>query len=415
MKQLLCMVFLGLFVGSVSAFEINAGVSGSWFNPNRNGHGFAIEYTEQPGACEQINNQGCLVVYWFVYDEEGNPIFLLGILPVDGNIAEGEMLYFSGQSFGAFSPVPVQMSWGSLRLRFSDCDSGFASYESGFVPPEGAAFDNEGQFPITRLASVGSLSCDKAGRLQAMPDFPAGGVWLGNAISRGFTEDSNALQSRSIAAIVLDDGEAFLFMPEPSVYRGTLSGEDIDVSGTLKAYAGFPAQLFNGRDTGQSKVTVAGAATLEEISEPDRTGMGNAGDYLEGHFDGAGIEGDFTLKYQGSSSRPSDMGRIARCWLPEANTGQSAGPFAIKNDGGFSVTFSDGCRFEGSVSNDLAPWNVYRMSGEITECDFAGSYDGVAAILDRATGDNSQMLFGVDNGTYSLSGVAVRLNDNQCQ
>jgi hypothetical protein len=59
---------------------IGPNYSGSWYNPEQSGHGFSLEYS--------VLNDGTplVVAYWYVYDTEGNPIFLIGMgQPEEGN------------------------------------------------------------------------------------------------------------------------------------------------------------------------------------------------------------------------------------------------------------------------------------------------------------------------------------------
>jgi hypothetical protein len=403
MKKTLWVVVLCLFASPALAFKINSGISGSWFNPQRTGHGFAIEYTEQPGACEQIDGQGCLVVYWFVYDKEGNPIFLLGQLPVVGNVAAGEMLYFSGLQFGPFTPEPVPQSWGSLRLRFPDCESGFARYESGFMPPEGAQFNDSGSFKIQRLAFVSNLDCARAGRADTLPKSPIGGVWQGMALSDDFPGSS---QGRELIMIADAENNVWLFGNSPSLaFQGKLNGDGTELSGTLDAKAVMPSELFDDEKTGSVDVQM----------------NGRAGDFLEGSFNGTGVDADFELGYQPASQRPASMERLSRCWSLRTHSGRTTGPNTkIPQSGEFEVRFNiddDGCPVNFSVAPSGEPWGLYRADATVSECgEFSGEYSGVMAIIDISVpGDDAGLLFALEGDNASLNGGGFRLKPDQCE
>ena len=79
MKRLGLIVTLLLLFHS-AAFAIGPAYSGSWFNPDQNGHGFSLEYSV-------LNDETPIfAAYWYVYDSEGNPIFLPGVgEPEEGN------------------------------------------------------------------------------------------------------------------------------------------------------------------------------------------------------------------------------------------------------------------------------------------------------------------------------------------
>lgn len=421
MKKWIWIIVLTCLTSPAYGFDINAGISGSWFNPNRNGHGFAVEYTEVEGACDQVNNQGCLVVYWFTYNKEGDPIFLLGVLPVDGNVAEGELFYFSGLQFGSFMGNLMQQSWGTLRLRFTDCNGGFAVYESGFVPPEGAPFDQEGQFPISRLAFVSDLECTKAERVKNTPNTLAAGFYFGTAVSRDFSE-GDSLQSASVAAIIRENGEAWFLWPGFSVFHGQLTGDGLALSGQLDAVAGFPGQLGDGETSGTVQITTGEAATIEFLSSTPRPGRARAGDFLEGHWSGLTQEGDFRLTYKVESNRPPELSSVANCWLPRINGSLGTpGGIEIMDNGNFSFEFSDEdgetCGVQGSVQPAGEGWNLFETQVQLSECQHAGSYEGVMVGHGIASsGGPSQLFFITENGSRAfLSADSARLDDDQCE
>lgn len=399
MKKYLSILALCLVASPAIGFEINAGVTGSWFNPARNGHGFAIEYTEQPGACEQINGQGCLVVYWFVYDKEGNPIFLLGQLPVDGNIAEGELRYFSDMEFGSFTPVPIAQSWGTLRLRFSDCESGFANYDANFAPQEGEPFDGDGNFKIQRLAFAGNLDCSRAGRIATLPKSAIGGVWLGTAISTDFTGG----QTRSLIMVADEDNNAWIFGSSPELFfQGSLLGDGANVSGTLDAKAVLPEDLFNGNQTGQVDFEMSG----------------RPGDFLEGTFEGTGVSADFELGYQQESQRPASPARLARCWGAFGTfSGYSANAFKISDSGEFSITLNNDCKLDASAQPAGESWGLYDANATLSNCDeYNGEYAGVLVMIDAGVpGDDGGLLIALEGENASFAGQATLLKPDQCQ
>ena len=54
------------------AFGIGPTYSGTWYNPQQDGHGFSLEYIVQSDGTP------LLLAYWYVYDSEGFPLFLVG-------------------------------------------------------------------------------------------------------------------------------------------------------------------------------------------------------------------------------------------------------------------------------------------------------------------------------------------------
>ena len=52
-----------------TAFVPNAGLTGSWFNPDQNGHGFIFEFIDDT----------TVLPYWFTFDSDGNRTWLFGV------------------------------------------------------------------------------------------------------------------------------------------------------------------------------------------------------------------------------------------------------------------------------------------------------------------------------------------------
>jgi hypothetical protein len=79
----LVLVATAMLLFHTGAFAIGPTYSGSWYNPEQSGHGFSLEYSV-------LSDQTPVVVaYWYVYDSEGNPIWLIGRgEPEEGNTVE---------------------------------------------------------------------------------------------------------------------------------------------------------------------------------------------------------------------------------------------------------------------------------------------------------------------------------------
>lgn len=108
---------------SVGLMELGPAHSGSYFNVNQSGHGFSIEFGElSPGV-------PFAVVYWYTYDDLGNPIFMLGNGTPDGNMVEITFESPVGMKYGEFDPgTVVRESGGTAVLVFSDRDNATFSY-----------------------------------------------------------------------------------------------------------------------------------------------------------------------------------------------------------------------------------------------------------------------------------------------
>ena len=92
-------------VGSARAADgapdIGPAHSGSWYNAAQSGHGFSLEVGQTANGMPQA------VVYWYVYDDRGNPLFLVGQGAPQGNRLEAEFVSPVGMAYGEFDPATV--------------------------------------------------------------------------------------------------------------------------------------------------------------------------------------------------------------------------------------------------------------------------------------------------------------------
>jgi hypothetical protein len=148
-----CYVWLGhaLFTILLTPFtamaqlSITAGISGSWFNPERDGEGFLLE----------VLDENRLAAYWFTYDFFGNQQWLVGVGEIDGDRAIVPVRVTEGGIFGPlFDPNTVQrISWGTLEFSFTSCDRGIVNYRSTLEFGSGTII-------LTRLTELSDLQCN---------------------------------------------------------------------------------------------------------------------------------------------------------------------------------------------------------------------------------------------------------------
>lgn len=144
-------LMLAVAVGSPAAHaykEIDNTISGSWYNAVQPGHGFSF----------QIMTLNQIVVYWYVYNFLGKPMWLVGVGDYQGNTAVVTFYYVEGMVFGDFNPDDNQQQvWGTGVFELYSCDTGFFEYASDFVA-DGESFGSGGM-PIDRLSSISGLEC----------------------------------------------------------------------------------------------------------------------------------------------------------------------------------------------------------------------------------------------------------------
>ena len=132
--------------GSASSFAINPGVSGVWFNADRDGEGVVME----------LLDNGTLNFYWYTYDTDGNQLWLLGTGVIDGDTATlDDVFRTSGPVFGeGFDTADLDVvRWGNASVRFDpDCMGAVLSYAG----PSGYG---SGTLILSRLAGISGLEC----------------------------------------------------------------------------------------------------------------------------------------------------------------------------------------------------------------------------------------------------------------
>ena len=102
---------------------IGSDYSGSWYNEDQSGHGFSMEFGELE------DGSPLAVVYWYTFDDKGNPIFLLGNGVPDGYTLDIQFMSPHGMIYGEFDPDSVDRpDGGTAHFDFSDKDNGTFSY-----------------------------------------------------------------------------------------------------------------------------------------------------------------------------------------------------------------------------------------------------------------------------------------------
>ena len=128
-----------------SAFRVEAGISGLWFDPARDGEGFSVEVLDGDQA----------LVIWYTYDLVGGQLWLIGVGEIDGgSIVVDPLVLTTGTRFGPdFDPDQVERAvWGRLRMDFDDCDHGRFSFE-------GPAGYGSGSHSLRRLGALSGVAC----------------------------------------------------------------------------------------------------------------------------------------------------------------------------------------------------------------------------------------------------------------
>jgi|GEM_PF-183919 len=119
--------------------------SGQWYNPGQPGHGLLLEVL--PG--------GQAFGAWFVFDDMGNPMWMVGMGRISGSDMTLDMQALSGGRFPPhFDAGAVQRTdWGTLVVHFDGCSSATLSWDSRLVR------FGSGSMALRRLTSIDQLGC----------------------------------------------------------------------------------------------------------------------------------------------------------------------------------------------------------------------------------------------------------------
>jgi hypothetical protein len=192
-------------------FVIEDGISGAWYDLERNGEGFLLEILSETRA----------LMYWFTYDTEGRQDWYVAEGEILGNrIVFADLLRVSGGEFGpGFDPGKVvRTAVGSAEFSFSSCDAGAMSW---VIDRDGGG-RRQGRMDLVRLSNIMGVPC---GFIPGAPVYEFGtrsGSWYDPAHSgEGYVLE------------ILRDGRALVywFSFGPEGQRRWFFGIDDDVDG----------------------------------------------------------------------------------------------------------------------------------------------------------------------------------------
>jgi sugar lactone lactonase YvrE len=254
----------------VAGFAVNAGISGTWFDPSHDGEGWLIQVLDADTA----------LIYWFTYAPTGegdDRQVWIGAQPgrIDGgNIVIDGLITTAGPRFGpSFDSADLALTtWGDVTFHFDDCQSGQMSYS-------GAEGYGQGRLDLVRLTSIAGTDCATAQAKGTGVNDRMSGTWFdpshngegwlleilpgGSALSVWFTYDETGRQAWLISL-------------------GTVTGSRIDfdlVQRPVGAFFGstFDPALVNRDNWGsmQFEFTSCNAGTMSYQSSDPNFGSGS--------------------------------------------------------------------------------------------------------------------------------------------
>lgn len=354
----LILLFL-LLAFSVQAIEINPYLSGSWYNPDQDGHGFAVEVL----SAEQS------VFYWYVYNPDGTPTFLIMLADNVGDTMQGTAYHNSGMEWGVFdSTQRTQVEWGTVDITFNDCATATLNYSSTHniagIP------SGSGSIPLTRLASIATMQCS---------DSPLAGIYEGVTTSSDPTEGSF-----QTTLLVSPDGGFYGFTREGDFVFGTweVDGQDFTGTGTL---------FYDDLDLDETiaeQLTIVGKVEAEHRMVLDYSTSG-------GDSGAADLYALHSLYRRGISR--ADLRGDWEVWdiVFEENEAQ----ITIRPNGTLTGGDDFGCVYSGQTSIPDTRFNMFELTVIVSECgDFNGTFTGLGYQFDApGLGEGSSLRILVAN------------------
>lgn len=328
------------------AIEISPHLSGSWYNADQSGHGFSIE----------IASDELTVLYWYVYNPDGTPTFLIGVgQNKTGGRIDLTFYHNTGMRWGVWDPSErAETEWGYGWIDFLDCNHATLGYQSWDLQQQPIPY-GFGSVDLVRLVSIADSKC---------AENRIAGIYQGWLSSEAQDDENPAI------ALLAIDGSLII-----------KSEDHLAVDGGI----------------GQSSGAVypAGRAWSVRTGEPY---------YLS--FDAIGqLVPDYrlALNYQVGDDRGfADFypvthlywrGATLKGLAGEYRTDDSSDLTTITAGGAISGSDSEGCSWSGQISIPDERYNLFDITYTATGCgDIDGTYYGMGFTTDGMALEDNQAI-----------------------
>ena len=337
MKKLLLSLAVALVFLSFDAHpvKIDRHMTGSWYNPAQDGHGFNIE----------VINENLSVFYWYVYNPDGTPTWLVGTgtHEEEGKI-NGIAYHNTGMRWGVFDPLErTQERWGVVTIDFIDCNHATVFYQSDDLAEKSIPF-GFGNIEIERLTSVYKSKC---------AEDPVLGIYKGyfwsNTAERGFPG----------TVLLGAQGGFFGFsMDHKSFFGGhTVNGQEFTAEGS--AYANDTGEIHNINFELNGGLAVEYRLVSQYLIPGIDEGFADLYPATQLYWRGvtlAGLAGDYEVE---------DLSTF------------DEGTASIGTDGVITGIDPAGCTWSGQVTIPDVQFNMFDITLTVSDCgDNNASYDG---------------------------------------
>lgn len=139
---------LGIYAATqrLSGAKLNGSTTGAFYNREQPGYGFQLEFI----------SDNRVFATWYVFDNDGNPLWLAGVGEVDGLTATIDVQRLSGPMFppNFDSDDIISVDAGQLIFNFADCDNTTLNFQSNNEEELGSTV-----IELNRITSIDGFPC----------------------------------------------------------------------------------------------------------------------------------------------------------------------------------------------------------------------------------------------------------------
>jgi hypothetical protein len=132
--------------GVATQFTLNPGITGNWYDPAQNGHGFQFE----------VLDGNVVTMFWFTFDNAGHQAWIGGAGTASGASVDIQGARITNGHFPPnFNPDTVDKPvWGTLHFLFADCNHAVVTWNA-----VDAGFTATGTMSLVRATKISGLNC----------------------------------------------------------------------------------------------------------------------------------------------------------------------------------------------------------------------------------------------------------------
>lgn len=325
-----------LLVHSTGAAAVEPSYSGSWYRPSESGSGFNLEIFEEERA----------LLYWYTYDDAGEPVWLYSEGAIDGDRIDFDVYYADGMRFSDLDTADkVNRPWGTLTMTFQDCDHATISYESTL---EGLPHSPVGarDLPVERLVNLLGLPCRRKGS----------GYWAGtHYIPASGANHENLVVP--VSGVFAADGRLFLDSDSGYAMVGTYEAGGDGITFVYRSCYNTLCEVVHGAST-----DFADRQGMYLVENPDSI--------YEPHLD---------LAYGGIYDLAVTVASLQGAYRLQST---SVDNVFINGLGMVRIGEADGCLIDGTLVQPDAAYDVFDFLGT-SSCE-AGAITGVVVKTEPA-------------------------------